>query len=395
MISSDHGGPYAKGERREHWLVFSDDWGRHPSSCQYLIEQLLDRIDVTWVNTIGMRPPRFDRVTLERVWGKIRGNLNSIPRTPKQSKHSPQPRVITPWMWPWYGRRWDRALNRWLLRTQLNKLLSRGTRADIALTTIPIVADLIDQLPVNRWVYYCVDDFSLWPGLDQKTMGRLEQEVVLRVDRIVAASARLQGRLNSLGRQSALCTHGVDIQKWQSTTVTPYSWPSNIRRPLALFWGVIDRRLDTALIVDLCQRLPDLSLVLVGPRQQSDPVLEQLSNVHLVPAVKTDELAAMAQSADCLVMPYAITPLTLAMQPLKLKEYLATGRPTVVRQLPSTEPWSNACDVAETHQAFVESIRRCLKEGVSREQIVARRSLQSESWHQKAAFFYELVHDAN
>ena len=47
-------------------LVFADDWGRHPSSCQHLIRHMLDRQDVWWVNTIGMRTPRFDRATLTR-----------------------------------------------------------------------------------------------------------------------------------------------------------------------------------------------------------------------------------------------------------------------------------------------------------------------------------------
>ena len=40
-------------------LVFADDWGRHPSSCQHLISRLLDRHRVAWVNTVGMRPPRL------------------------------------------------------------------------------------------------------------------------------------------------------------------------------------------------------------------------------------------------------------------------------------------------------------------------------------------------
>ncbi len=53
-------------------LVFSDDWGRHPSSCQHLIRHLLDRTPVVWVNTIGTRRPRFSPYTLQRGLGKVR-----------------------------------------------------------------------------------------------------------------------------------------------------------------------------------------------------------------------------------------------------------------------------------------------------------------------------------
>ena len=42
------------------FIVFSDDWGRHPSSCQHLFRRLLPRYRTFWVNTIGMRRPRLD-----------------------------------------------------------------------------------------------------------------------------------------------------------------------------------------------------------------------------------------------------------------------------------------------------------------------------------------------
>jgi len=47
-------------------LVFADDWGRHPSSCQHLVGHLLDRYQVLWINTIGTRQPRLDFATLTR-----------------------------------------------------------------------------------------------------------------------------------------------------------------------------------------------------------------------------------------------------------------------------------------------------------------------------------------
>ena len=51
-------------------------------------------------------------------------------------------------------------------------------------------------------------------------------------------------------------------------------------------------------------------------------------------------------------MPYADLPVTRAMQPLKLKEYLATGRPVVVRDLPATRAWADCLDLADTPEAF-------------------------------------------
>src|SRR5437867_285086 len=76
-------------------LVFSDDWGRHPSSCQHLISRLLDRYRVYWINTIGMRTPHLDWATLKRGAEKIRHWLR--PRShPVQAADNP--RVLNPRM---------------------------------------------------------------------------------------------------------------------------------------------------------------------------------------------------------------------------------------------------------------------------------------------------------
>jgi hypothetical protein len=83
-------------------------------------------------------------------------------------------------------------------------------------------------------------------------------------------------------------------------------------------------------------------------------------------------------------MPYADLPVTRAMQPLKLKEYLATGRPAVVRDLPANRPWADCLDVAASPEAFSEAVRRRLETGLPPEQAAARARLAGESWAEKA-----------
>jgi hypothetical protein len=316
-----------------------------------------------------MRPPRLDRVTVERVLGKMR-RMGSSKRS------------------------WDRDLNRWLLRKQLAPLFQQSAPPTLALTTIPIVADVMEDLPVDRWVYYCVDDFSHWPGLDQATMLTMEEQVVRRADLLIAASSVLQVRLGGMGREASLCTHGVNLEVWKGGGAAKFTWPSFIQGPVALFWGVVDRRLDTDFLVQLASSLPELSIVLVGPVQSPDPAIQQLPNVHSLAAVTTEVLARMAQAADCLIMPYAKNPLTLAMQPLKLKEYLASGRPAVVRRLPSTESWALACDVVDNAAEFVKAVQRRIDFGISPEQANSRRLLERESWSRKAEEFQALVQAA-
>ena len=39
------------------FLVFSDDWGVHPSSCQHIFRVLAPDHETVWVNTVGEATP--------------------------------------------------------------------------------------------------------------------------------------------------------------------------------------------------------------------------------------------------------------------------------------------------------------------------------------------------
>jgi hypothetical protein len=86
-------------------------------------------------------------------------------------------------------------------------------------------------------------------------------------------------------------------------------------------------------------------------------------------------------------MPYADLPVTRAMQPLKLKEYLATSRPVVVRDLPANRNWASALDLAADARGFAETVHRRLSTGLPPEQAAARVRLAAESWSGKAEQF--------
>jgi glycosyltransferase involved in cell wall biosynthesis len=371
----------------EPLLVFADDWGRHPSSCQHLVRRLLDRRAVTWVNTIGTRPPRLDWVTVRRGLEKVR----HWTRRPAGAVPPPANlRVVNPWMWPWFSSAFDRRLNRELLLQQLRRLTTSLPAPPVVVTTLPIVADLIGLLPARGWVYYCVDDFGAWPGLDQRALRLLEERLVRGADRVVAVSETLQEKLARMGRAAPLLSHGVDLELWTGAAAAgPVPELVGLERPLVLFWGVVDRRMDVAWVRRLAEGMTAGTVVLVGPEEDADPELGRLARVRRLPAVAFERLPALAREAAVLIVPYADLPVTRAMQPLKLKEYLATGRPVVARGLPAHQAWADCLDLAETAEEFVRSVCRRLAEGVPQEQEVARRRLTGESWAEKARLFEE------
>lgn len=383
-------------------IVFADDWGRHPSSCQHLISRFLTRRRIVWVNTIGTHPPAFNWSTVKRGLEKLRQwtaihhhskrSTEEKPQSAVSSASLPNPLILNPKMWPSFRSRFARGLNRRLLTRAIKPIAEASDTPPTVITTLPLMADLVGQFRAARWVYYCVDDFSVWPGLDGRTMRNMEAELVAKVDVAIAVSENLQAHLAKLGKTSHLLTHGVDLDFWRSahSEAKSPSWVEDVQkmgRPLIVFWGVIDRRLDLAFVRKLGESLTEGVILFVGPQDQPDLELFKIPRVRFFPALAFDDLPHLATHATLFIAPYADLPVTRAMQPLKLKEYIATGKPVVVRKLPATELWADCADVADTAEAFAAVVLERLAHGVPPEQQLARARLETESWNAKAEQF--------
>jgi len=371
-------------------VVFSDDWGRHPSSCQHLIRNLLGDYEVYWVNSIGTRRPGLDWYSVRRGFAKLRSWM--VTGVSSSVKAPGEPTVLQPLMWPSYRSRLGRQFNCWSLDKAVRLQLCQPGNA-IGVTTLPIVADLVGRLPVDSWVYYCVDDLSRWPGLDKVSLELMERELVERVDEVIAVSDYLVRRMKSLGRSSHLLTHGVDPEFWLEPRGEAPAFLQGLAHPLVVFWGVIDQRLDVEWLKALNGLLKTGTVVLVGPENNPPREIRDLGRVYMSGALGLEALPWVAAMANVLIMPYAISPATRAMQPLKLKEYLATGKPVVSSCIPAVEEWRDACDVESSPEAFAAKVVHRTRSGTPSEQAEARRRIDSESWSTKAETFKRLVGD--
>jgi len=405
------GEPETTGRPATRLVVFSDDFGRHPSSSQHLIRELLatnldccerdcdgsGKYQALWVNTVGTRRPSLSLDDVSRAAGKLRGWAGGVSGSDTGTLPE-ELTVIDPKMWPGFRRPWQRKFNARSITNAVHRALGPRVQGEqrIVITTLPITADLVGKLDVDQWVYYCVDDFSVWPGMDSEVMQTMERELIGKVDDVVAVSTTLQERIASIGKTPGhtpgLLTHGIDQELWSAggnDSARPNWWPIDAKS-VAVFWGLIDRRLD----MDWCralsgefERLGD-GFVLAGPQQNPDPGVHALPGTVLPGRVAYKDLPGLAPHADVLVMPYIDAEVTRAMQPLKLKEYLATMRPVVVRDLPATREWADCCDVVASEGEFVRVCLERAKTGLPDSQRRARECrLASESWSQKARVF--------
>jgi len=146
-------------------------------------------------------------------------------------------------------------------------------------------------------------------------------------------------------------------EKVSGTISTPHP-PSPRSRPAwnqisyQLFWGLLDERLDVEWVRALSEAPEIGGVALIGPSNAPPDGLEVIA--ELPGKVEHGRLAAVAQAASVLVMPYIDAPVTRAMQPLKLLEYLATMQQTPHPPSPRSRPAWN--QISYQYQLFPSSL---------------------------------------
>ncbi|MEO6340444.1 MAG: UDP-galactopyranose mutase, partial [Caulobacteraceae bacterium] len=132
---------------------------------------------------------------------------------------------------------------------------------------------------------------------------------------------------------------------------------AGISHPRLGFYGVVDERMDLALLAELADAHPEWSIVMVGPVVKIDPAdLPRRGNIHYLGGKTYAELPAYLAGWDVALMPFAINESTRFISPTKTPEYLAGGKPVVSTAIVDVKRHYSDLDavrVADTHSDFI------------------------------------------
>ena len=203
------------------------------------------------------------------------------------------------------------------------------------LTTNPLVAGFAPMDWATDVTFFARDDWSSSPA--REAYWPAYRDAYRRISEsgraVAAVSAEIIERIAPTG-PAAVVPNGVEPSEWLGPLPAAPDWFAAIPGPRAVYVGTLDSRLDVPGIVDLAIRRPELQVVLLGPLPDPDYVvdLRPLANVHLHESVARAELVATLRNAELCLLAHRRTPLTEAMSPLKIYEYLAAGSPVIVRR---------------------------------------------------------------
>jgi teichuronic acid biosynthesis glycosyltransferase TuaH len=256
----------------------------------------------------------------------------------------------------------------------------------------PISAPLIGRLDEGLVVFDAIDDWRRHPemGPYRRAAGEGYEAIRQGADVIFTVSEGLAESLAGGRAEPCWVPNGVDL-----TLFTPDGPGAAdllaLPAPRVGYAGVVERRVDLELMAEVAAAMPSLSFVFVGPydRRLVAPI-RRLPNVHFLGARRFEELPAYLRAMDVCLMPHLVDAFTKSMNPLKLYEYLACGRPVVSTSVSGTEAFNGLIDLADTPQGFIDSISRCLDTGP--EEVAARRrAVEEHSWERRINEMVDIV----
>jgi teichuronic acid biosynthesis glycosyltransferase TuaH len=284
-----------------------------------------------------------------------------------------------------FGRSWwSRALAERRTRgAVLDAYAALGIHQPVVWCFTPLGAPLAASLPRQALVFDAIDDWLEHPEMGSyRDAARAGYEVARREADLVTCVARdLQLRFEGARAPVRWIPNGIGPEFLQHCASLPPDLV-RIRGPRAGYVGVIEKRIDIPLLLWLSDQMPHVQFCFVGPydRDHVAPLLHR-PNCHFLGKRDFSLMPSYIAGFDVCLLPHVVDNSTRRMNPLKLYEYLALGKPVVATRVAGVELFPDLVSVADTPGQFVVYLQSALQDPQSRESADMRRAaVESCSW---------------
>ena len=369
-----------------------DWWYHHPHSKAHLMRKFARAGNrVIFVNSISMGLPGLAHKDL---LPRIKRKLGSYSKLARETDDGIT--VVSPASLPFFGST-ARAINRRLLGSQIKRLArTRGLTKPILWIAIPTAADLIGTLGESAVVYHVSDKYdanTMDHATDPALIRRLHEQAIDAADLIFYSGRKLFIEVDRGWERSHLLEQGVDYEHWRraaETAIAPEI--AQIPRPRIGYFGAIEPWLvDQELIKRASRERPEWQWIFIGNKSRGLEI-EDLPNVHFLPPVPYADLPSYAAGFDVCVLPWETEQsFTSYGSAIKVREYLATGKPVVISPLPEYEPMRDVLRIARTRDDFLRLVDEALHDNDAA--AVARRqaAVASGTWDARAEWVSGLI----
>jgi UDP-galactopyranose mutase len=195
----------------------------------------------------------------------------------------------------------------------------------------PMALSFASELRPVATIYDCMDELSLFRGAPPALI-EYEKALFERADLVFTGGLSLF---------EAKCERHKHVHPFPSSVDVPHFAQArsietepedqrHIAHPRIGYAGVIDERLDTALIAEIARLRPEWQIVMLGPVVKiSVESLPKAPNIHYLGMKPYTDLPAYFSGWDAAMLPFALNDATRYISPTKTPEYLSAGLPVI------------------------------------------------------------------
>ena len=371
-------------------VYFGNDWFAENRTSSHHIARLLgQRFPLLYIETPGMRAPAASGRDFKKIWRKLR-------------RAAAPPQMVRDHLWvmtmpqiPFRRLPLVRRLNRMYGQFAVKRAIRRlGFRRPVLWFVVPHPGELAGHLGESFVVYYCIDDYSGLPDVDQEEIARLDDGLTRAADQVFVASTTLLERKRQISPTTAHSPHGVDFDHFQraSDPGQPVAEGArDLRHPVIGYFGSIGGWTDIDLLVHLARTRPEWTLLLIGLPSVDVRELRKCTNVVFAGVQPYEKLPEWARAFDVAILPYRLNQGSVNANPLKLREYLATGKPVVAVSTPEVERFSHCVRIARSREEFLEKIDEALTRDTAAEKQARTREVMGSTWEARAETAWKTV----
>lgn len=293
-----------------------------------------------------------------------------------------------------------RRINEKMYRDHARKVARQlGFRRPILWLNPHYAVHMVGKMGEDRVIYDITDDWITLTQSEALTRRIIEQdrELCRVADAVIVCSEKLYELKKDLARNLHLIPNGVDADHYRcvldDTGPLPEetaAWP----RPLYGYTGTIHPdRVDVDMVERMARKLTQGSFALVGPSFLPEADRTRLlatDKVFFTGPVPYERLPQFMRAFDVCMTPHMMTPFTESLNPIKLWEYLAGGKPIVATDVAGFRDFPQFVRIARTEEEFLNALQEARCE--PKEKGEARRAeARKHSWDARVDQILDVV----
>lgn len=354
----------------------SNDWNDIPSSKFHIMRHMGQSRTVLYIETIGIRQPKVSSRDAKRVLQKVKVSVRGL-KNIEARIHIWSPIAI-----PFHKYKAIRQINSLYITKIIRRIMSKlDMKNPIMWSYLPNAIDVIRRLNGLCVVYHCIDDYGEFTDAPKREFEMMEREMLQRAALTVVSSRQLLALKHPYCKNIIYIPHGVDLKGFQHQLKNKIELADidSVKGPIAGFVGRIADWIDLELAARCACELKEWNFVFVGPSNIDLSHYRRIPNMIFLGKKDHKLIPHYINRFDVCLMPFVRNKLVASVNPLKMYEYLAVGKPVVSSPMREIEDYAGVVAFAAPSD-FCSAI----KEAYETDSLVKRESrmaaVSGRSW---------------